>query len=194
MTYHLCADNRDEHESWLQALAVAAVPDAWPGGVDLAKRPQPLLYSMWVIQHTNNAASVGPTGSRGGAGGGSGSAAAAAAAAKDAKVPSPFSKLPALKSAPSWQRRGLLLQKLRQCSVVFDGVDPSRYPEDREIKRNTLLELVDYADASGRSAFTDPRLLEDTFTMVSKGARCSDAVMVISNHIMLPCLCLCVCS
>ena len=37
---------------------------------------------------------------------------------------------------------------------------------DREYKRNTLLEVMDYADTSGRSLFADVRVLEDTFTMV----------------------------
>jgi hypothetical protein len=160
--YHLSADNRDEHESWLQALAVAAVPDAWPGGLDFNRRPQPLLYSMWVVRHTGNAASLragaeGEGGTRTGAG---------ARGAADARVPSPFLKLPLLKSAPAWQRKGLLLQKLRQCSIVFDGVDAGRFVEDRESKRNTLLEVVDFADVHGKSALADPRVLEDMFTTV----------------------------
>jgi serine/threonine-protein phosphatase 2A regulatory subunit B' len=155
---------------------VASVPDAWPGGLDFHRRPQPLLYSMWVIQHTGSAASVGPLVPKGSAGAGSSAegkeggpgsrAAAAAARAAEAKVPSPFPKLPALKSAPAWQRKGLLLQKLRQCSIVFEGVDPGRYGEDWEVKRNTLLEVVDYCDAAGRQLFTDFRVLDDTFTMI----------------------------
>ena len=48
----LCAESKDEQEAWLQALSCAAVPEAWPGGLDLAKRPQPLLYSMWILKHT----------------------------------------------------------------------------------------------------------------------------------------------
>ena len=60
----------------------------------------------------------------------------------------------------------LLLQKLRQCSIVFEGVDPGRYGEDWEVKRNTLLEVVDYCDAAGRQLFTDFRVLDDTFTMI----------------------------
>lgn len=159
--FHLAAENKDEQENWLQALAIAAVPDAWPGGYDFNKRPQPLLYSMWVVAHTGNASQVGPM-----------SAAEAEAAGskgtsvRDSKVPSPFKRLEPWKSAASWKRRGLILQKLRLCSVVFEGVDSSRFIEDREVKRNTLLEIVDYCDTHGRTAFQDARLLEDTFTMV----------------------------
>ena len=63
----------------------------------------------------------------------------------------------------------MLLQKLRWCTVVFDGVDPAAAPEEREYKRNTLLEMVDYADAAGRALFGDVRVLEDTFAMVRVG-------------------------
>lgn len=155
----LCAESKDEQEAWLQALSCAAVPEAWPGGLDLLKRPQPLLYSMWVLKHT-------PPGR-----GRAGSAAAATSAPPLAapSVPSPFPKLPTLKSAPAWQRKSLLLQKLRWCTVVFDGVDPAAAPEEREYKRNTLLEMVDYADAAGRALFGDVRVLEDTFAMVRVG-------------------------
>ena len=156
------AESKDEQEAWLQHLSSAAVTDAWPGGVDFLKRVQPLLYSMWVVRHTPSGAAA--------------SAAAQTAAAKSAgvpaplpsppKVPSPFPRLPALKAAPAWQRKALLLQKLRLTSVIFDGTDPSRYPEDRETKRNTLLEIVDYADSAGRAVFADWRVLEDTFTMI----------------------------
>lgn len=34
------------------------------------------------------------------------------------------------------------------------------------MKRNTLLEVVDFADGPGRSAFSDLRVLEDTFTLL----------------------------
>ncbi len=37
----------------VQALSSAAVSEGWPGGVDpLTKRPQPLLYSLWIANHT----------------------------------------------------------------------------------------------------------------------------------------------
>ena len=156
------AESKDEQEAWLQHLSSAAVSDAWPGGLDFLKRVQPLLYSMWVMRHTPSGLNA--------------SVAAQVAAAKAAslptpvptphKVPSPFPRLPALKAAPAWQRKALLLQKLRLASVVFDGTDPTRYPDDREVKRNTLLEIVDYADSAGRAAFSDWRVLEDTFTMI----------------------------
>jgi serine/threonine-protein phosphatase 2A regulatory subunit B' len=123
---------------------------------------------MWVVQHTGSASSVGPV--KKGASSTSSATATSSTESKSSllpvKVPSPFPRLPALKSSPAWQRKGLLLQKLRQCSIAFDGVDPIRFQEDWEIKRNTLLEVVDYCDQQGRQLFNDPRVLEDTFTMI----------------------------
>ncbi len=57
---------------------------------------------------------------------------------------------------------------MRQCSIVFEGVDPSCFTDDWEVKRNTLLEVVDYCDMAGRQLFTDFRALEDAFTMVRR--------------------------
>ncbi|RYG55626.1 hypothetical protein EON66_04860 [archaeon] len=48
----------------------------------------------------------------------------------------------------------------------FAGVDPIKCAADWEVKRNTLLELLDFADGAGRQLFADARVLEDTFTMV----------------------------
>jgi hypothetical protein len=144
---HLSADGKEEQEAWLSALAAAAVSDAWPGGAGLSAAPQPLLYSMWVVQHAGTAAVLG--------GGGA-----------EARVPSPFPRLPALKGVPAWQRKGLLLQKLRQCGIVFDGLPADAFMVDREVKRNTLLEVLDYFEGGGKAACGDARVLEDTFTMV----------------------------
>jgi hypothetical protein len=122
-----------------------------------------MLYSLWIVRHTP----AGTLAAAVTAAEGSGlSRAAVAAATAAAPVPSPFARLPLLKNALPWQRKGLLLQKLRLCSVVFDGVDPGSHAEDREVKRNTLLEVVDFADGAGRQSFSDLRVLEDVFTLV----------------------------
>ncbi len=146
----LSAEGREEHELWLSALAAAAVADAWPGGASLAGQPAPLLYGMWAVQHAGTAAVF--------SGGG--------ALASEARVPSPFARLPALKSVPAWQRKGLLLQKLRQCGIVFDGLPADKFLVDREVKRNTLLEVLDFFEAGGKAAVADLRVLEDTFAMI----------------------------
>lgn len=62
-------------------------------------------------------------------------------------------RLPALRSVPQWARKALLLRKFRLCSVTFDGVPAAVAGEEREAKRNTLLEILDWLDeaSSGSS-------------------------------------------
>jgi hypothetical protein len=96
-----CAESKDEQEAWLQALCAAAVPDSWPGGLDFGKRPQPLLYSLWLINQRGSTARAPTT--------------------KPSTAASPLPKLPALKASFPWQRKALLLKKIRLCSVVFEG-------------------------------------------------------------------------
>ena len=148
---HLSAEGKPEQEALLGALAAATVAEAWPGGRGLNKRPQPLLYSMWAVQHAGSVAVL---------------CSGEAGLALEARVPSPFPRLPALKAVPAWQRKGLLLQKLRQCSIVFDGVPGDRFAADREVKRNTLLEVLDHFEAGGKAAMGDARVLEDAFTVI----------------------------
>lgn len=152
----LAADGKDEQEAWLQSLSVAAVPEAWPGGIDSLKRPQPLLYSLWLARSRSPAAS-------GGAAGGPGKAAAAAAGSIAAagtassgsgssSAPHPMPRLPALRSVPPWARKALLLRKFRLCSVTFDGVPAAVAGEEREAKRNTLLEILDWLDEASAAS------------------------------------------
>lgn len=162
--YHFSVKTKEDHENWLQSLAAAAVPETWPGGQDLGLRPHPLLYSIWASQHTDVALSVGnifegfPVVDD--------KASLIDYEALEDLVPSPFYKLPPLDSVPTWQTRGLLLQKLRQCTIIFDGVDPSRFQEDREIKSKTLLEIANCFDTDLKVLFRDERVAEDVMTMI----------------------------
>lgn len=54
----------------------------------------------------------------------------------------------------SGEQEELLIRKLRQCSVVFDFMDPVADIKGKEIKRATLNELVDYITA-GRGVLTE---------------------------------------
>ena len=54
-------------------------------------------------------------------------------------------------------------KKLELCSVPFDFEDPTSDKRGKEIKRSTLLELVDYVNAqSGQKIFT-VRLISSGF-------------------------------
>ncbi|VDD93902.1 unnamed protein product [Enterobius vermicularis] len=52
--------------------------------------------------------------------------------------------LPSIKEADPAAKEELVIQKLRQCSVVFDFVDPLSDIKYKEVKRNTLNELTEY--------------------------------------------------
>lgn len=56
---------------------------------------------------------------------------------------------------PSTEQEELFIRKLRQCCVAFDFMDPVTDLKGKEIKRNTLSELVDYITA-GRGVLTEP--------------------------------------
>lgn len=62
--------------------------------------------------------------------------------------------MPLLKDVASGEQEELLIRKLRQCSVVFDFMDPVADIKGKEIKRATLNELVDYITA-GRGVLTE---------------------------------------
>lgn len=64
-------------------------------------------------------------------------------------------KLPLLKDATPQEREALFLQKISQCSVVFDFVhDPLSDLKYKEVKRSTLNEVVEYVTTS-RGVLTD---------------------------------------
>lgn len=63
--------------------------------------------------------------------------------------------LPLLKDVPATEQEELFIRKLRQCSMVFDFMDPVADLKGKEIKRATLNELVDYITA-GRGVLTEP--------------------------------------
>lgn len=59
-----------------------------------------------------------------------------------------YEALPAFRDVPSSERQSLLIKKLNLCCVVFDYTDPTKHLKEKEIKRQTLLELVDYLTSS----------------------------------------------
>mmetsp|Transcript_22994 Transcript_22994/g.37835 ORF Transcript_22994/g.37835 Transcript_22994/m.37835 type:complete len:509 (-) Transcript_22994:136-1662(-) len=84
------------------------------------------------------------------------------------QAPSPVlysDTLPAFRDVPVPERQNLFAKKLRLCSVVFDFTDPSTKVREKEIKRQTLLELVDYVNNT-KNVFSEA-LFEDIIGMVS---------------------------
>ena len=55
---------------------------------------------------------------------------------------------------PSGDQEELFIRKLRQCCFTFDFIDPTADLKGKEIKRNTLNELVEYI-SQGRGVLTE---------------------------------------
>ncbi|KAK9108397.1 hypothetical protein Syun_024408 [Stephania yunnanensis] len=76
-----------------------------------------------------------------------------------------YEALPAFRDVPSSEKQNLFIKKLNLCCVVFDFTDPTKNLREKDIKRQTLLELVDYVtSASGK--FTE-NLMQESIKMVS---------------------------
>lgn len=74
--------------------------------------------------------------------------------------------LPSFRDVPPSEKQLLFVQKLHLCSFTFDFSDPTKHVREKEIKRQTLLELVDYAN-SGQGKFTEA-VSEDIIFMLSQ--------------------------
>ncbi|CAI5466783.1 unnamed protein product [Closterium sp. Yama58-4] len=60
----------------------------------------------------------------------------------------PFAEpLPLLKDVGAQEQQALFIRKLRLCSYLFDFNDPMKNVKEKEIKRQTLLELVGYIES-----------------------------------------------
>lgn len=73
--------------------------------------------------------------------------------------------LPKLKDTPAPQRRALLWRKLRMCGIRFDFSIKVQEPL-RDLKKNTLLELVEATEGS-KGLYNDYKSLSDTVRMIS---------------------------
>lgn len=80
-------------------------------------------------------------------------------------VSSFYEALPGFRDVPSSEKQSLFIKKLNMCCVIFDFTDPTKYIKEKEIKRNTLLELVDYV-TSVNGKFTET-VMQEVITMVS---------------------------
>ncbi|KAF1893275.1 hypothetical protein Lal_00001729 [Lupinus albus] len=59
---------------------------------------------------------------------------------------------------PNGERTNLLVSKLSLCCVTFDFTDPSKSIFEKDVKRRTLVELVDFV-ANGNTRFSEPAIL-----------------------------------
>ncbi|XP_071734962.1 serine/threonine protein phosphatase 2A 57 kDa regulatory subunit B' theta isoform-like [Rutidosis leptorrhynchoides] len=80
-------------------------------------------------------------------------------------VSAAYEALPSLKDAPNAEKQNLFIRKMNLCCVVFDFTDPTKNLKEKEIKRQTLVELVDYASAPN-GKFSDI-VMQEIVKMVS---------------------------
>lgn len=80
-------------------------------------------------------------------------------------VVAPYEALPGFRDVSSSEKQNLFVRKLNLCCVVFDFSDPTKNLKEKDIKRQTLLELVDYI-TSANGKFTET-VIEEVIKMVS---------------------------
>uniref|UniRef100_A0A915L4A7 Serine/threonine protein phosphatase 2A regulatory subunit n=1 Tax=Romanomermis culicivorax TaxID=13658 RepID=A0A915L4A7_ROMCU len=68
---------------------------------------------------------------------------------------SELTPLPLLKDVPAGEQVDLFIQKLRQCQVIFDFLEPVAQIKSKEVKRATLNELIEYI-TGGKGILTEP--------------------------------------
>ncbi|XP_054817912.1 serine/threonine protein phosphatase 2A 59 kDa regulatory subunit B' zeta isoform-like isoform X2 [Prosopis cineraria] len=76
-------------------------------------------------------------------------------------APGVYEALPNFRDVPSSEKQNLFLKKLNICCVVFDFSDPGKNLKEKDIKRQTLLELVEYV-SSVSSKFNEVAMQEIT--------------------------------
>ena len=74
--------------------------------------------------------------------------------------------LPAFRDVPAGERQALFAKKLHLCSYTFDFGDAAKHAREKEIKRQTLLELVDYVN-TGQGKFTEALFDDITFCLAN---------------------------
>ncbi|KAL5065261.1 hypothetical protein RYX36_026998 [Vicia faba] len=55
-----------------------------------------------------------------------------------------YEALPGFQDVSSSEKANIFIRKLNMCCVVFDFNDPNKHLKEKDIKRQTFLELVDY--------------------------------------------------
>lgn len=88
-----------------------------------------------------------------------------------------YEALPSFRDVPSSEKHNLFIRKLKMCCVVFDFSDPSKHIQEKDVKRQTLLELVDYI-SSVNSKFNEVTMQEITKMIAANLFR----TLPCSNH------------
>eukprot|EP01026_Neomeris_dumetosa_P054361 TRINITY_DN48903_c1_g1_i1.p1 TRINITY_DN48903_c1_g1~~TRINITY_DN48903_c1_g1_i1.p1 ORF type:complete len:374 (-),score=54.49 TRINITY_DN48903_c1_g1_i1:71-1192(-) len=74
--------------------------------------------------------------------------------------------LQSFRDVPNQDKQALFIKKLHMCAFAFDFSDPQKHVREKEMKRQTLLDLVEYVN-TGQGKFSD-QVAEDVVFMVSQ--------------------------
>ncbi|KAL2547169.1 Serine/threonine protein phosphatase 2A 59 kDa regulatory subunit B' eta isoform [Forsythia ovata] len=80
-------------------------------------------------------------------------------------VSASYEALPSFRDVPTSEKQKLFIKKLKICCIVFDFTDPTRNLKEKEIKRQTLLEIVEYV-TSANMKFSET-IMQEVIKMVS---------------------------
>ncbi|CAM8980628.1 unnamed protein product [Rhodiola kirilowii] len=80
-------------------------------------------------------------------------------------VPASYEALPGFRDVPNSEKQNLFVRKLQLCCVMFDFTDPTKNIKEKDIKRQTLVELVDYV-TSANGKFSEI-IMQEIVKMVS---------------------------
>ncbi|EPS59388.1 hypothetical protein M569_15419, partial [Genlisea aurea] len=84
---------------------------------------------------------------------------------QDKFLPAPYEALPGFRDVHSSEKQQLFVRKLKMCCVVFDFADPTKNVREKEIKRQTLLELIEFV-TSANGKFNET-VMQEVVKMVS---------------------------
>ncbi|GAB2275582.1 hypothetical protein Dimus_010341 [Dionaea muscipula] len=73
-------------------------------------------------------------------------------------VVSGIEPLLAFKDVPSSEKMNLFVSKLNLCCMTFDFSDPSKNTSEKDVKRRTLIELVDFVASGPSTKFPEPAI------------------------------------
>ncbi|XP_073281547.1 serine/threonine protein phosphatase 2A 57 kDa regulatory subunit B' theta isoform-like [Primulina huaijiensis] len=76
-----------------------------------------------------------------------------------------YEALPSFKDTSSSEKQLLFIRKVKMCCVLFDFTDPTKNLKEKEIKRQTLLEIVEYI-TSANGKFTET-VMQEVVKMIS---------------------------
>ena len=74
--------------------------------------------------------------------------------------------LPSFRDVPNSEKQSLFIKKLHLCAFTFDFTDQSKNVREKEVKRQTLLELADYINQKDGAKFTES-VAEDVIFMLN---------------------------